>query len=712
MNKNSLGIIKICFFCCLLTGLFIIPAFSQNAQKLYSKGIEYQEEHNWYLASEKFQEAVRENPNYTEAWFHLAQCYYEMNESDLAFEYVSNAEKFSNGKTDIQNLKALILISLNKLPEAENIFNEILKKNPNDIEARFGLAQLAIFKGRVSGAETIYIDALRRDGQNVKALLSLALVSASLGKTAAAQKYINQALQSHSGNEEVYYIASYLAFRRGNLKEAEKRCLSAIQINENYSDAYDLLSLIMYAQKRYSDVIDIADFTILKDRNKSLAWYMKGLSLEKLGRFEEAIAVWTGGLEVQADDEIMRSAFELLVSDNIKLEDSRRADWAMHHVKKADDYAKKYAGSLMRYEYQTALRLNPKDYKARRSFSNLLRNDGFNELYLEQLHFIQDNDILSEGIQAYRNQGKNITDNDRDIAIVRLSDTIEGLSSLLEGTIAAKWNINPFYLDKTRWTIGIYYLDTAEPIPHPELARIAAGNLSSLFKGVLGTSVSSYFENTSGYGNAYLDAHKRGCDYFVILSADETDRDLKFDAVMYSGRTGTETQKFSVFKTGNDRYVNSILRLRRSILEMLPVRARLLERSGRDVLVDIGKTEAVNNGAKFAVVKKGAVKTKDTGAGLSFTQDMLLGYVTLTNVSEEISEGILSDTGFYDRVNAGDELILVSLGEDEKEVSQAASDTSPQADADGKTVNENPLRGADIEAARTPSLINMIRKLY
>lgn len=691
---------------------------SASAAQLFEQGVAHQRDKNWWLASEKFQEALQKNPVFTESWFHLAQCVYEMDEYEFALTYIDNALKYSGGRPDIMDLKGMTYISLGKLEEAEKVFADVLKKYPNDIDARFGLAELDLFKGRVNGAERLYSDALRRDNGNVKALLSLALISAAERKNESAQKYIDQAMQYHPDDENVYYIAAYLAYHRGNYEEAEKRCLAAIQVNNDFDDGYQLLSLILFAQSRYEDVIDIADYQISKNRENSIPWYVKGLAYEKLGLIEDALATWDSGLECIPEDEIMRSAFENLIVSKIPLEDERRAEWALYHINKAAEYEKKYASQEIRYEYQNALRLEPSNYKARKAFSKMLRNDGFNELYLEQLKFIQENNLLESGIKNIEASGKTVSEDDRKNAFVRLSDTIEAYESILQNTIASKWDVNPFYLDKTRWNIGIYYASAQEPLAHAELSRVASFALSGLFRGILGTAVNTFVKPSDTYGTAYADAHKSSYDYFILLSGDESERDVRFEAIIYNTRTGTEIKRLIIYKTGNNCYSAALLSLRAAILEILPVKAKILTRSGKDILVDIGRTEGIVAGSKFAVIRKGVLKTADAGTGLRYSEKDVLGTVTLTVIGEEISEGTLSDTGFYDRVNPLDDLVLVSVPEPEENHTQAvAGDTAPSSDNQRATENgngepkKNALKGADIETLRTPVLINLIRKL-
>lgn len=691
----------------------------RNAQGLFAEGIEAEDDRDWWAASEKFQAAVRANPAYADAWFHLAKCLYQMQSFELALQNLQNAKKYSPERTDILNLEGMALISLGRFDDAEKIFTQIQKKYPNDIESRFGLAELNLLKGRTTVAERLYSDALSKNPGNVKALLSLALLKSEAKDSPRAERYVNEALRVGSADPQVYYIAAFLDFKNGKFDAAERRCLSALQLDGNYSASYELLSLVYFAQGRFSEVIDLADFGISRDRENGNIWYVKGLAQQKLGREADALDTWILGLEAVGDDEIMRAAFELLVLETLPLEDPRRTEWAKFHAQKGLEHSKRYSGRAMRYEYQAALRLDPQNFRARNAFSNLLRAEGYSENYLSQMRFIQENEILQSGIQAMKDEGKTIDAADEKFALVKLSDTVEGYESLLENTLARKWDVNPFFLDKNRWNLRIYYMDSSAPLAHPELSRVAAEHLCVLFGGVLGQSVEVSAHRARDFSAAYSDAYKGGFDYFIILDAEEDERDIKFEATMYSGRNGTEAKKFSTFKTGNDRYASSLLNLRSGILGSLPIRAKILNRSGKDILVDIGRTEGMVAGAKFAVVKRGALRTSDTGVGVSYSEKDFLGTVTLSNVGEDISEGVLGDTGFYDMVNARDEIVLVEIpGMENSSENDIAEDTSPAANQRGVPVltampeiDGDPLRGALSTGQKNSTLVDMIRRI-
>ena len=290
--------------------IFVAPAETKTALSLYNRAYQFQQREDYYSAIEFYTEALNLNPKYGDAWYNLAYCAFHLGAYDLSVQYADVAAKYSRNLTDIQNLKGMSLISLGRIDEARNVFNTVLERYPNDMNARFGLAEIDLYNGSITSAEKRYLDALKRDGTNRKALLSLALVAAEQGNNAAAERYVNQALEYHSGEAEVHYLASYLAAKRGDVREAERRARSAVQIKGDYDQAYQLLADILFSQGRYEDVIDICEFLTGRDRNLSLAWYLMGLSQERLGLYENAIDTFDIGLSIDPLDEVMRLALD------------------------------------------------------------------------------------------------------------------------------------------------------------------------------------------------------------------------------------------------------------------------------------------------------------------------------------------------------------------------------------------------------------------
>ncbi len=672
---------------------------SSQALLHFNKGRDFQNDQDWYSANEEFQQALHENPSYGEAWFELAKSTYELNDFELSLSYLENAQKYLRDRTDVLNLKGMCLISLHRLDEARQIFSEILVDYPNNVESRFGLAEIELYNGSYDRAENFYLDALKMQGSNRKALLSLAVLAAENGKYDLSQNYIEQALKYHSNEAEVHYLAALLKAKQGDFKEAQRRVRSALQLKPDFSGGYVLLASILYEQKNYDDVIDICDFLISKDRNNLSAWYLKGLSQKALNQNEQAIENWSIALGIDPTDEILRSSLELLVDKTLSFEDERRSAFAQFHVLKAREYSKLFQGEQSRYEYQRALKIDPSNYEARSEFAQEIYKAGLNELYLNQLNFIKENAKVDTDT---------FTDEQKYL-YTKTNDTIDALNSLMKYSLAAKWNVEPFYLEKSRWNLGIYYKKSNVQLLHPGSEEVAAEMTKECFNGIAVTTVNVEKNPVENFAQAFALARKNSQDYFILLDFEESEREVTLDAVVYNGRNGTKTSEISLFRTGNDRFTSVLRSFRRAILNMLPARGKIIARNGNEILVDMGKTEGIEKGLVLDVVKKGNIRTADSGSGVAFDEKFSLGQIVIDEAGEEISQGTLTQKSFYDRVNIGDEVLVKNTVSD----SASVADTNPSADQNGKALTRTEkLNAMDLGLIKTPVFMDLIRKIY
>lgn len=665
----------------------------QDPVKIYNQALSFFEDENYYFASQYFLEVVNINPAYSDAWFNLARCSYQLGEYDLAFHYLESAEKYEKNNPKIQNLKGMILLALGNLDEAKSIFEDVLKQFPNDVDSHFGLAEIEVFRGKFSGAESQYAEALKRQSTSRKALLSLALISAQTGRYEIAQNYLNQAMKYYSGEAEVHYLAAIVNMIKGDFTLAEKHARIAVEIKPNYEKAYEILVNAVYYQKRYTDVINLCDYLISKNRNNTSFWYLKGIALEKTGQKDEAVNVWAVGLNINPQDEIMRMMLELTAKDVLSFDDSRRATFAEYHIENAKQYKSRYDNAGTSYEYQRALMLDPSNANARINYAEILEMNGMYETYLSQLSFLQENSPNSLS--------------------VTLLDKTEAYNSLLENSLPKKWKIEPFYLDKIRWNIAVFYTESPTSFIHADINRLTALACSDIFSGIPITSVKTQVNPVSGFAEAFRNARANNYDYFVIVSLSESSDDVVLNSKFYSARTGAELASEKFFATGNNRFSQVLRRFRNSVLEKLTVKGKILNRNGKTVLIDLGRSENILKDAEFKIIKKGGLKTSDLSTGVFYKEDDVVGMLTVTNAGEEISEAVISNHGFYDRINVDDEIVLVSIPEQNQET---GVDTVPNSDENGNPVVNNSVQSDDIvneikNAAERPSILEILRNI-
>ena len=337
---------------------------------------------------------------------------------------------------------------------------------------------------------------------------------------------------------------------------------------------------------------------------------------------------------------------------------------------------------------------------------------------MNQLKFIKQNE---ERLEAEKSENGAADSKKKPLtpAQKRVNDTIEAYESLMKNSLSAKWGVDPFYLEKNRWHIGLYYTKSPVQLLHCDAEEIAASMCAEIFSGIASTSVAVENLAVSGYGEAYRLARKNNLDYFVILNLDETEREITLSATVYSARTGTETAKFSSFRTGNDKFAQVLRSFRKDLLNILPVRGKILQRSVNEILVDLGTVEGMKKDVVLDVIKAGKIVTNDKGLGVTYEEKNHLGTIKITRAGEEISQGTLTQNGFYDRVNVGDEVLVKFRPKEDGEEDAQIADNTPAAGENGTRIlpenkdkeKQKKLDAREMDLIKTPAIVQLIRDL-
>lgn len=618
--------------------LSVFPGLSaQTAVDFYRRGKNAQNSGDWYSAAEQYQEALRINPSFFDALYSLAQCFYELEEYDRALTYVLEAGKLRSNSQDVQTLHGFILIGLGQLEEASAVFSSVLTSWPNNINARFGLGELDVAAGRISAAENQYMQALYRSPENRRALLSLAMICQEEGKNEAAAGFIEQALKYYGDNAQTLYIAGVFEMNRKNYGLADKYLRAALTVDSGYIDALDALASVLYYSARYQEMNSVADTLIGKDRGKTKFWYQKVLALSKLNRIDEAVSAASSGLKSGQDDEILRSFAEDLILAAFPVEDSRRAGWASARFKNAASFERHNMPGRAILEYRRGLKLNPYDTAARSAYASLLLAGGYHTRYLEEMVFIQSLGDTS----------------------TKVSDAVENYGNLLSQSVSSRWNIDSLYVDKGHISIGLYFFGSSENLIHPGAEETTASALADVLSFYRRFDIYTDKTPVSGYAEAFRKSRENGDDYFALVTLDENNTDISVKMEVFLSRTGAPAAVFSVFRTGNGRFSSALRRLADTAAASFPVYGTVIQRDQNNLVIDLGKADGIAAGARFAVIPSGALSFITDGLGVDFTEESVLGYVDITAVDSDVSEGTFSRKGFFDRMNPGDVAVLL-----------------------------------------------------
>jgi tetratricopeptide (TPR) repeat protein len=625
------------FFLCIVFGG---PALlhAQNPQGgaagFYNLGRSYMIQENWYAAVESLLECVRLNGAHAEGTASLAECYYELGEFDQALLWTRKARTLSRSSMALANLEASTLIALGRLDQAQGVINEILSREPYNLEALFAGAELDVARGRSSDAVIRYREAARRFPDDRRLLLSLALTLCSLGDTEAARPYIERALLQHREDYRAYYYAAYVEAKAGRLAEAVSYAEQALRFKPGHKSARSLLASLRYRSGRFEDAAALADQAIAEDRGDISAWHLKGMSYIGLGRIADAMSVLAEATGIDPADEFVRYALEDLIINNTRVEDTRRTRWAGWHFDRARTYRSRNLTEQALFEYRRGLRLNP--YAPdRREYAELLRLQGYPARYLEELRFLADNAPQSGAV----------------------NEAIETYDALLENALYRRWDVDPVEATRRHWNVAVFSLPSGGAFHHAGAEAVGSAYIRDLLVHDRNIGAADLDLKQDAFSAAFRSAREAEADYFLVVTVAENARDISLKGELFVGRTGSPAASFYAYRTGDDRLRNAARSIADQLSAALPFRAELIGRRASQGLMDKGRADGVQAGLEYDVVKKGQAFIRSEGVGLAYSPEDVTGTLRIDRADEEVSAGVLSRQGFFDRIGIGDEII-------------------------------------------------------
>lgn len=608
-----------------------------DPRTLYQRGREEQARSNLLAAVELYRAALRENPAYDRPLIGLGETFFALEEYEEALEYLKEAQKYDQGNLDLIVLEGRISIALNQPTRARILFESVLEKEKNNLEARFGLAELDIAQGRTRNAGRRYIETLKIRPESQKALLSLVLLSDAQGDRDAAEAYLELALKYHSYDPRVHYAAGRFSIEEGRLDRAQNYLRTAIALDTEFTEAKRLLAQVYLLREEPNKAIDILRKILETDRTIPLVWYSLGLAYDRSGDPEQGIRSLAQALRLTPDDEIARIALENIALNKFPIDDPIRGRYAAYHLERGNLFKERNLPAKALMEYRRALLLQPESKEPRLFYADLYRLMGFPVKYMKELEVLRD--------LGYT-----------DPAIL---DDIEIIASTRYESVGAVWGIDQYSLDKKRFSAALYHLLPATRELHPFAGQATAEYLHDLLQRYPTLEVLETTLNVDSYESAFREARSLGSDYFLMLHVEESERSFTAVLDMYLTATGKLLQSYRIFRTGNDRVQDNFNILAERFFDALTLKGTLLARQFNRGVIDLGKHEELELGQELSIVKKGRLRLESSKIGLTTNREDILGTFTVTAVDENISEGTVQKHSFFDLINSGDEIIAL-----------------------------------------------------
>ncbi len=641
---------------------------TENAIESYEQGKRAQVSGEIYRAIEYYKVAVEQNPAYLEALAGLASAYFTLGEYAVALEYVQKALQLGRGRASLWNMTGRILLGLGRPDDAEKAYRDALKLEPNNIDANFGLAEIDIARGRMKNAVNKYEQALQMSPDNRRALLSLVMLYGEVGDYEAAGEYIDRALYYHSEKPQVRYLAAQYYLEVGDLASAEDHASMAVRQDPESVEAILLLSQIYIAKGNHAPAAELVARVLATHSDDHLLWYALGSAYGATGRSEDALDAFEAAVSIRDDDEISRLALEYTAIDGFSSESPRRTAYAQYRFDRGKEFLEKNYLGRARQELRRGLLISPHATGGRILYSELLDRLGFPQKALSMLQIAAD-----EIRDTSKNPKQRI---DEATAVVGIepesletwvSDRIEIAESMLQDGVSFAWDIDQYTIERHRFSLLVCYSI------HPgDMIHVGAeGIVSRLYReALLGYEqiVVDKPIRVDSYAEAFRLARETDVDYFVIFRCVEDPRSVTLLSSVYSAQSGALLDRFSAYRTGNERVATAIGTITGSLAERLPTIGILLDRKFDSAIVSLGRIDELEPESEYAVVRPEGVSLHSGEIAVVMDPDDRVGTFTPDTMDEMVSRGTLEKNGFFDMMNQGD--YVVEIPEEEPESGQ------------------------------------------
>ena len=205
-----------------------------------------------------------------------------------------------------------------RLPQAEQLYRQILQQHPQQIDALNLLGVIACQKGRLDDGIALYRQALALRPGYVSARENLSVALWKQGK-----QLIEEAIASYSQiitlqpeNVQAYHNLGVILVEQGKPDEALSYYLQALSVQPNDAAALNTIGTVLQQQGKASTAIAYHRKALMLRPNYPDALNSLGTALQNQGDFQEAMTCFEQALALDAQDANARYNRSLILLTN------------------------------------------------------------------------------------------------------------------------------------------------------------------------------------------------------------------------------------------------------------------------------------------------------------------------------------------------------------------------------------------------------------
>lgn len=622
----------------LLLFLLALPlswAQDNTAREYFQQGEQRFISGDYFGAIQAYREALEENPHYLEALIQLSRSYFMIEEYQEAQNFIKQAEVYGRNNLELLNMEARILVGRNDLEQARNRFQAVLEREPNNLEANLGLAEVLLLMGNHQEGAVAYRRSLILAPESKRALLSMMLLFDSRGDYEMGQIYLDLALKYHSRDGQVFLQAARHYLAAGDLEKAIYYGENAIQMNPDMEGPDFLLGAIYYRQGGFEQARELLQREVSRNPEEMRPLFLLARILEELGEYSQALVLYQRILHQEPLDEITRLLYEALIRRIGPDGQSLVNQAADFHFQEGQRWEEEFDFPRAQREYRRARWLQPYHYDSWLASARLWERQGYPEKSLYTLRVIEET--------GYDDQAF-------------LDDLRMKEHSRVE-SLADQYEINQFTQGAQPYRLSLFFRQSSS-LFHYSAQQPLTEYLSYYLMGFDSIDLPMSPMEVQSYSQAFQAARQQGSEYFLLLDVHEEERSILLSATLYLSRTGMEIESYNLLRMGKYRVQDSFQELAVRIERRLLPRGMLLELEDGQALINLGRLQGAESGQQYRVFRQDSVNLLSQEPWLEFNPSDYLGWIDIIQSDEAVALGTWNNRGPFVLAAQEDEIYL------------------------------------------------------
>ncbi len=525
-------------------------------------------------AVETARRALEENRRFAEAHIVLGEAFLWQGTYDQAAEHLQRARNLGADDVTLSLLEGQLAVMEGRFSDAAARYGAVLRVQPYNEEAQVANALLTAVNGRFEPTERQLQRLEQRYPQNRRLLIALIEIARRRGNEAGERRYLDLALRYFDDDAAVQLLAAETAYRAGDFDSAQFHGRNAVSIAPGLKEGWLVLAESARERGDFEAARNHYQTLISIDPDDHRGWYARGVVAAEEGNRETAFQSWDRALALRPDFELALLAKEHFAMDQLPLESEIRRNLAGRYIRSGSELEERYLFRQAEQSYRRGLQLYPFQRELRLRLAELYRGRGMYGRYVQELRVIEE---LGEGNETVR-------------------DTLESFESLRQDSIAARWEIDQFTIERPRTVISILY-GSSESLMEPNGAEETARFLESLLFSSQNIEVAGLYQRSGPSRAANFTAARRdGVDMVVSITVSMEDRRIAVFYEVLPQRGVVPIAEGSVFRSGNDRIRNAVREVARRVDELVPIQGYVVERRPSQAIIGIGGVDGLEAG--------------------------------------------------------------------------------------------------------------------